>query len=106
MNMISELSALTAQGRSADRAAGLSRAFRSQEAIGRLLARQVLKGRCSLEQFDEPSGSDIEARDWRARHGLPEIPHRNLVREWIESHAAEWDAMLRQEMAAELDAAR
>lgn len=106
MNMISELSALTAQGRSADRAAGLSRAMACHSATGRLLALGVLKGYWSLEQFDNPSGSEIEARAWRAAHGLPEIPHVNSAREWIESHADEWDAMLRQEMAAELDAAR
>ncbi len=103
--MISDLSELTAQGRSANQSARLTRTLKGKEAVGRLLARQVIKGRCSLEQFDKPSGSDIEARAWRARHGLPEIPHRNLIRDWIESHADEWDAMLRQEMAAELEAA-
>jgi len=105
MNMIQELHELTSRGRAADQAAGLTRAVATQASVGRLLALGVLKGRWPLEAFDEPSGSAIEARAWRAAHGLPEIPHRNSARDWIESHADEWDAMLRKEMAAELEAA-
>jgi len=105
MNMIQELHELTSSGRAADQAARLTRAVAAQASAGRLLARGVLKGHWPLEAFDEPSGSEIEARAWRAAHGLPEIPHRNSAREWIASHSEEWDAMLRQEMAAELEAA-
>jgi len=104
MNMIQELHEFTSRGRAADQAAGLTRAVATQSSAARVLAIGVLKGRWPLEAFDEPSGSEIEARAWRAAHGLPEIPHRNSARDWIESHSEEWDAMLRQEMAAELEA--
>lgn len=75
-------------------------------ALGRLLATFCLQGLISLEDLDNPSAGwqELEtARSLANRYAMrtktpmpypPGQPHRNLAREWIAAHPAEWEAML------------
>lgn len=78
----------------------------NSSALGRLLATFCLQGLISLEDLDNPSSTweALEAvRTAANRHAMrsklpppypPGQPWRNLAREWIAAHPAEWEAML------------
>ena len=81
--------------------------------LGRLLAVMVLQGRLSLEDLDNPSEQwlALEAArrhaNSRAQRSMlptpypPGYPWRNLAREWIAAHAAEWQALLKHYLELE-----
>ena len=79
---------------------------RDNSALGRLLATFCLQGLISLEDLDSPSSGweALEAARAAANRRamrtklpppyFPGLPWRNLAREWIAAHPAEWEAML------------
>jgi hypothetical protein len=81
---------------------------------GRTLALGVLRGYWSLECLDQPSAewsaNDRERQASNARRVStsrytawfgPGEPYRNLAREWIATHASEFDALLQEELDKE-----
>ena len=84
-----------------------------EEAVGRVLAIGVLNGHWQVEHFDEPTKSWLmneadrrSAVSGASRRGHcgpfpPAVPYRNLAREWIDTHKAEWDELLLQGLNAE-----
>lgn len=85
--------------------------------LGRLLAVMVLQGRLSLEDLDNPSEqwlaleADRRHANSRAQRDKLPIPYpigypwRNLARDWISAHPAEWQALLRHYLEQEESAA-
>jgi hypothetical protein len=83
--------------------------------FGRMLAQFALNGRFTLEDLDAPSSvlhftmleADRQAANSRAvRRGHrpvfgSAIPWRNLAREWIAAHPAEWQSLLMRSLDQE-----
>lgn len=78
---------------------------KGQLRIGKLLALGSLRGLWTLEDLDRPSATTAAMRSAMERAAVQRIsaitPYRNLAREWIAAHPAQWDEALRQSLEAE-----
>jgi hypothetical protein len=86
----------------------------AENQAGRTLALGVLRGYWSLEDLDQTGGHwSLNERERRASNARrvttsrytawfgPGEPYRNLAREWIATHASEFDALLQEELNKE-----
>lgn len=85
-----------------------------QTEVGRTLVLGVLRGYWTLEQLDHVSGHwalnereravsnarRTSTKRYAAWYG-PGEPYRNLARDWINSHSAEFDKLLQHELDRE-----
>jgi hypothetical protein len=77
----------------------------SEQAIGRLLVEQSLRGRWRIEEFDQPPPAARELLKTAQREAIkanrqPPV-WRNLAREWMAANPYEWDQLLRQSLDTE-----